>query len=332
MENRKRLSYIDTSAGLMILFMLYYHLVYFSRFSPIPAYLIGFYMPFFFYKSGMFFKSRPQRGLIQKDSPKLLRTFLIYSLIGWIVWSVCMLCSGYSVINCLRAPLESFIHIGNIKGNDPLWFLLCIFFVREIFNFLVNKNVNALVIAIVSYLIGFIFSSIGFQDYTWWFGNWFTGLCFFSLGYVITRFNNKIAFLLAIIIVLLFGVGEVLDIIQVPRLYTHANKMTRGNYLLYLPWALACVVFTINFFRYAQRFLKFRILDFVGTNALHIYIWHWILFTVATFFTKEVLGIESVRIHWIILVVSALVFLPMICYISKLVKKKDPEKKHCMRC
>ena len=112
MENRKRLSYIDTSAGLMILFMLYYHLVYFSRFSPIPAYLIGFYMPFFFYKSGMFFKSRPQRGLIQKDSPKLLRTFLIYSLIGWIVWSVCMLCSGYSVINCLRAPVESFIHIG----------------------------------------------------------------------------------------------------------------------------------------------------------------------------------------------------------------------------
>ena len=326
-----RVSYIDTSAGLMILFMLYYHLVFFSRCSPLPAYLMSFFMPFFFYKSGMFFVSRPTRNLIEKDTAKFIKPFFIYSFVGWIIWSVCMLLSGDSVIKCIRTPVESFIHIGNIKGNDPLWFLLCIFIVREIFNFFVNKSANVLVIAIVSYFIGFLLSCMGLQNYTWWFGNWFTGLCFFSLGYVLKNYDDKgISFLLAIFVILLFGVGELFDIMQTPLLYTHANKMTRGNYLLYLPWALACVVFTNNFFRYTERFFRYRILDFIGTNALTIYVWHWVLFTVVIFLTKDVFGIESARIHWVILAVSALTFLPLICYISKLNKKKTSEKRALM--
>lgn len=320
MKNIKRISYIDTSAGLMIAWMVLCHSFSSSNYHPVPV--ISFYMPFFFYKSGMFFKSRPQRSLIQKDAPKLLKTFLVYSLIGWVVWSVCMLLSGESVIYCLGALLDTFFRVGTVQGNGVLWFLICIFVVREIFNFFVNKRMNALAIAVVSYLIGFLLSSMGLQNYTWWFGNWFTGLCFFSLGYVLKNYEIKnITFVLSIVVILLFIVGEILGVLSVPHLYTHANRMIRGNYLLYLPWALACVIFTNNFFRYTQRFFKFRILDYIGTNALTIYVWHWILFTVVTFFTKEVLGIESASMQWILLVVSALVFLPLICYISKLIKR-----------
>lgn len=315
------MAYIDASAGLMIFWMLFGHLYFFSHYSPFSALFAGCFMPWFFYKSGTFFKLNSQRRLLQKDTTKFLRTFFVYSLVGWIIWCFCELLSGTSVIHCLTAPINTIIHYGNIRGNEALWFLVSLFFVREIFNYFSNRGVNAINLAFTSYLIGFLLSSIDFQEYTWCFGNIFSGLSFFSFGYLMKQYEEKpLVFIMAGIFLLVSIL--ILGLMQVPHLYMHKNSMSYGNYLLFLPWALAGIIFTNNFFRYTSHFFRFRLLEYIGTNALTIYVTHWILFTFITFLVRNVFQVDNPRIHWIILAISAIALLPVICYVSNTIRSK----------
>ena len=88
--NRK--AYIDAVAGIMIIWMVLGHCNHFSNYCPCAMgntyKLLGFYMPWFFYKSGTFFSNKGQIELLKKDTSKYLRYFGVYSLIGWLVWSI----------------------------------------------------------------------------------------------------------------------------------------------------------------------------------------------------------------------------------------------------
>lgn len=138
---KERLSYIDDVAGIMIIWMILGHCTFFSGFS-VPFYsVLGFYMPWFFYKSGMFFRKRNWLELIKKDYKKFIIPFVVYSLIGWFLWSICCLIDGSQTLSsCLLAPLKSLYLRGNIKGNGALWFLLSLFVVRQIANALINRQ------------------------------------------------------------------------------------------------------------------------------------------------------------------------------------------------
>ena len=98
----KRIPYVDTVAGIMILWMIFQHAVQsaweIGTLSPGEMYAwnpntwfpyLNFFMPCFFYKSGAFYKKRSVKELWYKDSHKFLRTFIIWSLAGYIY------CLGY---------------------------------------------------------------------------------------------------------------------------------------------------------------------------------------------------------------------------------------------
>lgn len=140
-----RLSYLDFAAGVMILRVLIHHAVGAAWNNDINFNLlfpyIHFAIPWFFYKSGMFFKKSSLRDQVQKDCKKILRTFLLWSLIGYIFYifigifqdTLTLRSATYSVIRGLFLT-------GKIPINDALWFLLTLLIVRCIANLFLPKK------------------------------------------------------------------------------------------------------------------------------------------------------------------------------------------------
>ena len=139
----ERENYIDVIAGVMIAWMVMGHCISFSHFK-LPFYkFLSFYMPWFFYKSGMLFKSKESRLQLKKDANKLLRSFIVFSFIGWLVWSVTGVIDGsLGWKSCVTDTINGFIRYGCILGNGPLWFLLTLFIVRLLSNLLINKQLT----------------------------------------------------------------------------------------------------------------------------------------------------------------------------------------------
>ena len=124
----------------MVFRMILGHCCFFSSHGLPFSSLLLFYMPWFFYKSGMLFHPNIQVDLYKKDIRKYLRFFVIYSFIGWCIWAVCGMVDGsLTIISCMTIPMEAFYHRGCFSGNDALWFLLSLFLVRQIGNFILNK-------------------------------------------------------------------------------------------------------------------------------------------------------------------------------------------------
>ena len=140
METIKREKYVDVVAGIMISWMILGHCIHFSHFG-LSLYKYGsFFMPWFFYKSGMFFMPRQRTDLMKKDANKLLRTLVVYFFIGWVVWCACGIIDGsLSFKGCIILPIQSFLIKGSFKGNGALWFLLSIFIVRQFSNIILGK-------------------------------------------------------------------------------------------------------------------------------------------------------------------------------------------------
>ena len=116
---KSRLPYLDFGAGIMILWMVIFHILgtiwsfelngYWevSDLSLLPEgakatinkagkieclnpcilfpYL-NFFMPWFFYKSGQFFKQQKISNLWQRDWQKLFKPFLFWSVVGYVMY------------------------------------------------------------------------------------------------------------------------------------------------------------------------------------------------------------------------------------------------------
>lgn len=333
-ENRK--AYIDVVAGIMIIWMILGHCYTFSHYFPRVIgntyKLIGFYMPWFFYKSGQLFLPRNTKDLLRKDLQKYVKPFLVYSIIGWVVWSICGVIDGSrSLCSCLLGAINSIYLRGNFAGNAALWFLLSLFLVRQISNVCLNIQSKSsfkwsIVIAvIISFSLSFLLFKIGWSNHSWCIGNIFTGLFFFLLGYLLNSIEqNRWVFLISTSVYALYVIVYFSGIINdFPYLHMHANRMYNGNYLHFFPMAVAGIIMTNNIFWYLCHRLRFGILEYIGRNSMNFYVTHWILFTTVVFVTKHVFHIESVQYLFYILLMSSIVFLPLISKLIDTAKSKN---------
>lgn len=322
-----RVVYIDAVAGIMIIWMILCHVAYFSHIS-LPSFIkyLGFYMPWFFYKSGMFFSKKNQVILLRKDASKLLRYFVVYSVVGWFIWCVCGLTdSSLTLRDCLIKPISVFFHTGGITGNGALWFLLSLFIVRQSSNFLVKTKIPPPIFAIICYIIAYMLYYWGVSKSFWWIGNVFSGMCFFLLGYWLKdKEGNSVIFVISIItygLILCAYWGSWID--DFPFLYMHANRMYYGNFFLFLLMASAGIIMTNNIFKIVTEHIRLRLLEYIGKNAMNIYVTHWILFTMVIFVTKYCFNVNMRLLHVAILLLSSILFLPILNNIIKTLKTKN---------
>lgn len=98
--------------------------------------------------------------------------------------------------------------------------------------------------------------------------------------------------------------------------------MICGSYLLFYPTALAGIIMTNGIFKYLCKFVEFRILEYIGVNAMNFYVTHWILFVFVIFIAKHFFNIDSPVIIFTILLGASILLLPIISEILNALKAK----------
>lgn len=138
MEANTRYGYLDSVAGLLILHMIAFHIfrgdVYGTRAEECMRPL-SFFMFWFFYKSGMFFKPRTCYEVLRKGWEKLLVPYLVFSIVGFLVWCLIQtVISGFDILSFSEQAILEFAYAGTLPGNVPLWFLPSLLIVQILFN------------------------------------------------------------------------------------------------------------------------------------------------------------------------------------------------------
>lgn len=183
---------IDSVAGIMITYMVFTHICQHFGYEHSAIYMtlehiFYFFMPWFFFKAGMFFKFGDNKTICYKGIKRLLFPFVKYSLIGHICY--CLLCYFNGNIDwSVIFPYRSFLMEGSIPGNLPLWFLLSLFLCRVIFNELQNRKVPIYLVAIISVLVALMLHKIDFIQ-PFYVANVWTGMFFMTMGYFVKKYN-----------------------------------------------------------------------------------------------------------------------------------------------
>lgn len=135
---KSRIVYLDFIAGLLVLYMIFpVHVLSqtgLERYNYLSS-VFFFFMAWFFYKAGMFFKPTDSKTILKKTFKRLMVPFLIFSVIGDLVLDLHFFLTGITSYKYYIASLKSVLIEGNAVGNIPLWFLLSLFIIHNGFNF-----------------------------------------------------------------------------------------------------------------------------------------------------------------------------------------------------
>lgn len=354
-----RIEYIDLASGIMILWMIVAHAIsaawgyelvgLWSTNDPtslpdgIHAFInsegkleainpcvvypwLHFFMPWFFYKSGQFFTKRSVKELWKKDWNKLLKTFVIWSAVGyvfflflgWLTDSLTLRSATYSIIRGL------FLR-GYIPINNALWFLLTLFGVRMVANWLLPERENRFywlrVIGVV--LLGYAVSYLAFEYnhhlLPWWVANGAAGLSFFVLGYALRDWEYKWWLVLPCAIVYVAGC-----ICGFPIVGMLDNDLEMGNYLLWIPVALCCIVAFDALCRWICQHMRVRPIEWVGKNAMTIYVTHYLICTVISTIFSYLVDVRISVIGLFAVIIAGYILILPLCW--KLMNSKFYKK------
>lgn len=324
---KQRIPYIDFAAGIMILWMIIYHaLCYGWGFNSHGVEItnpcvyfpyLSFFMPWFFYKSGQFFEKCPMKENLTKDVRKLLLTFIIWSAIGYAMFLL------FGILNhslTLRSATYSIARglflTGKVPINEPLWFLLTLFGVRFVANaILPDRNskymgLSIIAIAVLGYGVAYLAYRFNHPLLPFWIANGASGLAFFALGYGMRDYEHKWWIIVPCVLVYV-----ICCFIGFPLVDMMFNKLLAGNYLLWLPVAF-CGIITFNALcRFIYRFIRIKLIEIAGQNAMNIYVTH-ILIVLTCTFILEYFDLSRLFPYTIwILLGSYVLCLPICCYL-----------------
>ncbi len=258
----------------MIVYMIFTHIYQHLGFTDTRLYMglehcLYFFMAWFFFKAGMYFKPSDNKAMIHKSSKRLLLPFIIWSSIGHIVYCAVHLYQGNLALN-MAIPIKQFVMSGSISGNLPLWFLITLFFCRALLNWTLSKHIKTFYVTIGSISIAFILHLIGIKQ-PFYIANTALGLFFMSVGYI--EYREKLISITPVVLlscVMIYIVG----LFYPSFVGMRSNTLVYGNYLL---WSL-CSLAGITLFNYVARYRVLEImgLHYIGRHSMPIYCAHWI--------------------------------------------------------
>lgn len=283
-----RVKSFDLAGGILILWIMAFHAMNMNKaFGDVDARValpfLTFSMPWFYYKSGLFFKVMDCREGVKKDFRKLLIPFLKWSAIGYAILLLMQLVDGeFTWQACVVDPLHTLSIFGYLPIDVPAWFLLSLLFVRVISRYLIRWGLPPIVYILAGIAIGYSLHALG-NPLPFYFPNIAMGITFFMIGYRFGRFEEKKG-LFAIcaagyVTFLLFGCSIVGH---------HRNILLVGHYLLWPLFAYCGIVTFDNLCRWADTLLSrsalrdSRPLTFIGEHTLTLLVAHALIYMPVT--------------------------------------------------
>ena len=307
---------IDNVAGVMILYMMYRHCLV----SPLKASLVGgyityypllFFMAWFFFKGGMFYKDEPVLETARKGLRRLILPYLTFSALALLVsLGTHAILEGAEGIKHVIGEIPVYIkREGALVCNAPLWFLPTLFAVRVLFSAGRWMRIPAPVLAAVGLACGYGLYRADLPIGLYW-GNTALGLCFFALGYALKKIQySQPAFLASLgaylaLIVYCYIDGTVVGEFNI--------NLHRPYFLVVLYYIAGCILIDNLFLRIPQ--IRCGFLERMGRDSMLFYVTHFILIYNLSYW-------DSVRWQldkWVlfgILVAGLAIFLPLVRFI-----------------
>ncbi|WP_026367469.1 acyltransferase family protein [Bacteroides sp. 14(A)] len=286
-----RLKSVDLAGGVLILWIMAFHAmnnckVFGNADVRVVIPFLTFSMPWFFYRSGQFFKELPLRKGVAKDVCKLLRPFAVWSAVGYAVYLVMMAAAGeFSWQRCVWDAAATFGVYGYIPIDVPAWFLLSLFFVRAISRLLLRTAVPPVAAAAVCIVAGFVLHLTG-NPLPFYVPNVLMGIAFFMIGYRFGRIEEN----RTLLAVCLAGYAAFL-IWGCSIVGHHRNILLTGYYLLWPLFAYCGIVAFNNLCRMAYATASVRAmrvlqpLAFIGENSMTLLVAHALVYYPVMYFS-----------------------------------------------
>lgn len=267
---------LDTIAGLLIIHMIILHCIQNVignlGIYKIVANLLFFFMPWFFFKNGMFIKSNTNINW-QKEINRLIKPFMIFSTIGFITFAFnAYYIQKTSLWEYSLKSIYGLLKNGSLQGNLPLWFLFSLFLARVIF-IQVRLWLSTPIIASISLIIAILFSHCNFHNIGW-VANLPACISFLAMGKWFNKYQyNKYLLIISIILFVIIQL-RYLSLVDI-----HGNMLKQGNYVVWWISSICGIVIINNLFKY----INIHILSAIGNSSMTYYVWHWIIMQMLIF-------------------------------------------------
>lgn len=298
-----RYNWIDSLKGMAIILVVIGHLNGVS--SGLNQYIYSFHMPLFFFISGYLFNFEKYidigKEYVIKKINSLIIPYFFFSVISYIF---------YIIMDSLYQPqiqnievfkegilFNLYVIICSASGyliNTPLWFLPCLF-ITEVSFFILRKHFKpnyALLFIIIAFsLIGFLYNNYVPLRLPWGADIAFTGIVFYSAGYIFRTNYESIFFGKSyFFILILFLVHITLSFVN-PRVDMYYLKY--NNYLLFYISAFSGILFYTYMFKTMK---SLRTLRFYGKNSLTILGFHYLIKSVIKYLFPPLFKYSNIQI------------------------------------
>lgn len=296
-----RQNFLDGLAGLLIIDMILGHIVGFAGLTD-SSWLqpLSFFMFWFYFKSGMFYRPKERMQIIMGGGRKLLTTFAVYSLIGHVVDCAIKYINGdMEWRHYILTPFKDLLMTGSVSGNLPLWFLISLYCVQVIYNEFYIRHIKPIFL----FLGGLLFASLAFYLnllYPYYISTVTLGLAAYAFGYMFRerQYKNSCLFISLVLYLVIF-------IFCPSFIGFRANILNDGgSYLLAVVYSLSgCIVFDNVF----KKMPNCSFLQFIGKNSMEYYVTHWIILNICSVICSRLLHWSGVESFCLMVVLSLLI-------------------------
>lgn len=270
----KRQIHLDCISGMLIVHMIMVHI---SATCDVDytweKIILFFYMPWFFFKSGMFFHHKDTKLCFKSNYHRLLVPFIVFSIIGLIpFWLDLYLREIFDISWYLSAP-KILITNGNFPGNIALWYLLSLFIIKIGYNYFatIKGMWIKLLFLSISLSTPIIFYRLTFENI--FIPHTFCGLFFFLCGVYLRdiQFKNEV-FLFSIIALI------IMEYISPSAVSIYNNLLENGIYEMWYPASLAGIIAINNIAKHLPiKNWIVQLLSKIGKDSLNYLVTHLIV-------------------------------------------------------
>lgn len=306
---KQRELYLDTLAGFFIVLMIFNHICQHTHFENSLIYiwlgkLFFFFMPWFFFKAGLFNSKRSLREEAKHLQKKVLFPFVVFTIVGYIINLLRLdVLSSISVNDIIWSPIIDFLFMGSIYGNLPLWFLLSFYMVKIVQEFCMEKKYNSLYLCAFSLVIAYLMNLASihiFKHIPYYLGNIPLGVSFMAISSFLQRYKQSAWILIVTIPLWLLNVFYFESFLDF-----RSNALLSGNYFMFYLSSVAGII-SVN---YIMRFIEFKksiifdaVLSYIGKNSLSFFILHWLIILLV----ELIVGLVGVQEHLLVAIFMTL--------------------------
>ena len=282
--NKNRDNSLDIISGIMITWMVVYHIFMWAGLTGHPIYKIPlqwlfFFMPWFYFKSGMHQKLNTELSIINyiiNNTNSLIVPLIIWTTIGILVSIPEMLFfKDYPLWKILIEPFYKIMLSGDTYGNPPLWFLCSLFIVKIIGYYLIKQSKYTISIFLLLCIGAGIILSKLFILLPLGIHNVVIGIIFYYSGYIYKNELSKIK-TNHVVLSLATSIFIIINLLSPSYIDIHLNILKYGSYFGYFILSIFAIILSIRLLENK----KCEPLAWIGRKSMYILVMHWPILTI----------------------------------------------------